>query len=134
MPSRYLNLFHVTTYERASKILDSLGINPDFSEGKRRTAWYVTRKQVPWAIVHVIHRHSVELDKVVVLAVKAEYIECQKTSRQGVYCTKEIYYPHTMDSAAIWLSREEKYIHVPGNGHNGRRWAGRRFNNTEDMS
>ena len=126
MPARWINLFHVTTYEIASRILDSHGIDPKLSQGKRHVSWYVTRKMVPWAIIHVIHRHSQELSKIVVLSVKAEFTECQKTSKQGVFCTREIYYPHTMDSAAMWLSREEKYIHLPGNGHNGRRWSHRR--------
>jgi hypothetical protein len=133
MTPRWINLYHVTTYATAGKILDSHGIDPKFTQGRKAVIWYVTKKMVPWAIAHVMHRHNIEIDKVVILSIKGEYADLQRTSKTGVYCTKSIYYPHSMDSASMWLSREEKYIHVPGGRTNRWRWLGKSGQEAEDV-
>src|SRR5258707_1936337 len=126
MPPKYLNLYHVTTFQAATKILDSKGISPAFSEGRVHVSWYVSKRKVSWAIAHGLRRHQCDRDQLAVLAVKVLSVEMLKTNRASVYCTRKVLYPHTMESAAVWLAHEEQYIHIPGGPNGRKRWTGGR--------
>jgi hypothetical protein len=125
MSSPIWNFFHLTTYEAMAKILDGAGIDPAFTQGRRHVSWYVTRKLVTWAMPHVCQRHQVELSQVCILRCKIEITKMAKTSHAGVYCTDQIFYPVTVDSAEIWLQHEEKLVFVKGTRTRPGKWYGR---------
>src|ERR1700693_733611 len=124
MTSPIFNLYHVTTYDAMKKILDGKGIDPALSQGKRPVAWYVSRKLIPLAISHVIQRHECELVKVCILHVKAPINEFQKASRVGIYCTLNTYQPIAIDSAALFLQREEHSVYIKGARDRRAKWYG----------
>lgn len=118
------NVFHITSYEAMVKILDQGAIEPKASQGRRAVAWYVNRNLIPWAIAHVAQRHDLKIDQIVIMYVKADWDMMMKSSKNGVYCTTHKLKPYQIDSAPVWLQRQEKRIILPSD--NVRRKA--RFN------
>lgn len=113
MSNKRLNLYHITSYDTMKLILDSKGIDPAKSEGKRNVSWYVTRALVGWAIAHCLSRHEVAFDKLVVLKVVVATKEVLRTSRRGIYCSNRALYPCQIDSAQLWLQRDERTVYIP---------------------
>jgi hypothetical protein len=121
---RRMNLYHVTLYNRAVRILDSKGIDPKFSQGKRQVMWYVSKALIPWAIAHIAQRNSVSIDELAILHVRVTTEELLRTTRRSVYCSTHVQKPLEMDSAVMWLQRQERRVFIKtkvvrGNGFPG---------------
>lgn len=134
MASRVLGLYHVTSYERAVRILDSGGIDPKFSQGRNKTCWYVTKQHVPWAIAHIAHRHQLQLADISILFVRCDTSKLLKTSKGGVYCSSHVLRPIQMDSAEMWLSRQEQKIYLKQKVVRGNGFAGRQRKEEDELS
>jgi hypothetical protein len=105
--------YHVTTYDVAKRIIDCGYVDPEFTQGRRKVSWLVSRTKASWAMAHVMQRHEVTLQELAVLTVSFYGPPLVKSNRRGVYATK-IKLPATeMISAAMWLQREERYIKIP---------------------
>lgn len=109
-PSKYVH--HVTSYETAKKIIDSGFVDPAFSQGQKRVCWFVTRSKVTWAIAHVAHRHQLELPDLAVITVKVNGVALLPVSRRGLWASGVKLPVVEMVSAEMWLSREERYVHI----------------------
>jgi hypothetical protein len=105
-------LYHVTPYESAKKIIDCGYIDPHFSQGARRVCWFVVRTKVTWAIAHVAQKHAVGIEQLAILTVKTTRLRFGETNHQGIWCYKNKIPIVEMVSAAVWLSREESYVHI----------------------
>jgi len=86
-----MRLFHITTVSRKHSIL-ATGIDPSYSQGKRRECWYVTADRLHWAILHVMARKQVQLGDVCVLDVIIPDDELTKRWR-GIYTLDTVCYP-----------------------------------------
>lgn len=128
------NVFHVTSYEAMVKILDQGAIDPKVSQGKRNVAWYVTRSLIPWAIAHVAQRHDLKIDQMVIMYVKTEWDKLMRSSKNGVYCTYYKLKPYQIDSAPVWLQRQEKRIILPTENIARKERFNGRHKDEEDMS
>jgi hypothetical protein len=103
-------LYHVTSVDAAFLIVDHGGIDPSRSTGKRAVSWYVTKSLVPWAIAHVLNRHSLELGDVCVLSCAVHPRQRIHTSRGGVWCADVVCRVDDMTPAADWLDKTELKI------------------------
>lgn len=110
IPNKFL--FHVTTYERARRIIDSGFVDPLFSQGKANVSWYTTRNKVTWAIAHVAQRHEVALADMAVITVKIGDAKILKTNRRSLFACKTKLPVVEMISVEMWLAREERFVHV----------------------
>jgi hypothetical protein len=77
-------IYHVTHVQNVSSI-EASGINPDFSVGKTRACWYVTRRRLNWAISHICQRKKVWPDQLVVYSVYVNPSRLIRTSISGIY-------------------------------------------------
>lgn len=124
MSKRDKIFFHVTSHALALEIMGGPGVDPKCSQGRQSVAWYVTRRAVPWAIAHCIQRHDCPLDQIAILTVKGAPELFLRTSRRFAFCTRAVLYPVQLDTADMWLQREERSIYIKGNNSRGGRWLG----------
>ncbi len=105
--------YHLTTYEHAMKIIDSGFIDPAFSQGKKPVCWYVSQHKMTWAVSHVCQRQNCLVEQVVIFTVWTPQDDMKHSNKRGVYwCASKIPILE-MQSAALWLQREERRIFIP---------------------
>jgi hypothetical protein len=105
---RASHLYHVSPSRNRESILMH-GIEPSlFSQGKRKTAWYVDADRVMWAIIHVCRRHGVTLDEVDVWIVPSHLLRhIEKTSIRGGFQSTCRVAVKTYMSA--WIAEQKQY-------------------------
>lgn len=108
-----LFFYHVTTADRAMRIIDDGFVDPKKSQGKNNVAWYVTRSKVTWAMAHVCRRHEAQIEDLAVMTCKAAAGAMLRTNRKGIYACAYSLTVIEMISASMWLSREEQYVAIP---------------------
>jgi len=113
MPTASQYLYHVTTYEVAKRIIDDGYVDPKRSQGRQKVSWMVAKSKVSWAMAHVCHRHQCGIADLVVFTVRRSKTGTIKGSRRGIFASRLRLPIIEMASAAMWLSREEQYVHIP---------------------
>lgn len=108
--------YHVCPQDAAMKIIESGHIDPKFSTGRNRICWYVSQRMIAWAIAHVAKRYEVPISQLAVFTVKPDYATMKRASKRGIYYCAYKMKILEMASAQIVLDREERYVHVVGNG------------------
>ena len=78
--------FHVTHLNLLGKI-DIQGINPKYSQGKRKACWYVREDCVRSAMLHVAFRHSWLVGQLVILKVEFMPFQLIHSAWDGVFST-----------------------------------------------
>lgn len=84
-----MKVYHVTRKANKASILKR-GIDPVHSTGRQMLSWFVSFDKMQWAILHVMRRHFVHLEDVIVFQVEVPDGWVRKTGRYGVFNTKNI--------------------------------------------
>lgn len=121
MTTDRLKLYHVTSVDNAFKIIETGGVDPSRSTGKRAVCWCVTKTLIPWAVAHVLNRHNLELPETCVLTLSVHPSRRIRTNKAGVWCVENLLYPIDIDLASVWLDRSEARVYIPS-GHRKRGW------------
>ena len=97
-------LYH-TTPKRNLDSIRQQGINPDFSQGKRKAVYLHTASRRAWAILHTLQRHRLQsFDDVAILKVSIPRSRLTKRAR-GIWTTETIITAFTeIDAADIAAS------------------------------
>ena len=64
-------MFHVTHDDNVESIFN-IGLSPDFSQGKRRSIWFVPKNGIQSGILHAGYRHNWRVDEMTVIAILVE--------------------------------------------------------------
>ena len=108
--------YHICPTVTAMKIIESGHIDPKFSQGRSKVCWYVSQRQIAWAIAHVCQRRQCEVTDLAIFTVRPDYDTMKRSNKRGIfYCVAKMPILE-MTSADIWLSREEQRVFIPGNG------------------
>ena len=106
-------LYHVTITSVVAAILDK-GIDPDMSQGRQCVSWFVSAKNLTWAIYHVQKRHRANLGDITVITAKVSERQLIKTNRRGVWACRKIQKPILTIPADMMLEDDaERTLHVP---------------------
>ncbi len=95
-------VFHVTPEENVMSIMEH-GINPKFSAGKMPVCWYVAKRYIEWAVIHVSVQHHVYPHELAVLAVLADGKDLTPFFTPGRYYSKAIMFPESVTPAMFFL-------------------------------
>lgn len=96
-------MYHVTTQENQDSI-SRLGINPQFSKGRRASCYFVEESMIQWAILHTSQRHGVHVDRLIVYPVRVERAAMTKTGMAGVWRTQAVIIPETQQPADAFIT------------------------------
>jgi len=99
-------LYHVTPAENTFAILKA-GVDPAFSVGKLKAAWYVSRHNIEWALLHCSARHIVPVNDLAVCATLVQWDDMKRTNRKGVFYTFVVYTPENVSPAAFFVEGDE---------------------------
>lgn len=89
-------VYHVTPEENVF-LINKNGIDPRYSRGKMKASWYVSRRNIEWAIIHTSVGHHEPIENLVVCAVHVMGNDMYKFNRPGFYYT---YKAHQIESAS----------------------------------
>lgn len=104
-------LYHATPRRNLDSIREN-GINPEFSQGKRKAVYLHTASRSAWAILHTLQRHRLQFfDDVSILQVNIPRGRLTRRHR-GIWTTDTIIREFTeIDAADIAASPHEKEAH-----------------------
>ena len=88
MPTLYR---HATVRHYLPSILAE-GLDPAHATGRQRLVWLHTPARTPWAVLHVMHRHGVTLEDIVLLDVQVPRHWLQRTER-GLWTCEQVIAP-----------------------------------------
>lgn len=106
-------LYHVTDVDSALTIVETGGVNPAYSRGKRSVVWLTTISMVTWAIAHTLNRHNLGLPDSVVLTVVVHPSYRIRTNVRGIWCVDRVCPVEDWTYAAEWLDRAELKVYIP---------------------
>lgn len=88
MPTLYR---HATIRHHLPSILAE-GLDPAHATGRQPLVWLYTPARTPWAVLHVMHRHGVALEDVVLLDVQVPRHWLQRAER-GLWTCGQVIAP-----------------------------------------
>jgi hypothetical protein len=116
-------LYHVTHADNLASILEKGGIDPKFSKGKLRRAYYVEKAYVEWAMSHTCVKHHWAIENLVILRIKARAPDFSRMNWPGLLFTQIIYRPYAVDSAVAWLKQSERVAMLESIVETGEFWS-----------
>jgi len=63
-------MYHATHLENATAIM-TYGLEPKFSQGKRKAVWFTSKNYIQVAILHAAARHNWHINDMVVIVIEA---------------------------------------------------------------
>lgn len=99
-------LYHVTPVANIQSIRQA-GISPVFSQGKKPVCWYVSERNLVWAIAHVSTRHRKTVNQIVVYQVRLPDDVVKRTAWVGVYTCADVVMSSYPMPATVYL---DKYL------------------------
>jgi len=95
--------YHATLKSNIQAIYER-GIDPRFTTGKERKAWYVTQDGLLWAIGHTALRHNVPLSEISIIPVHVSPGLLANTRWENIYaCNHTLLPTNHPRSAANWF-------------------------------
>jgi len=77
-------LYHVTPKYNRQSIMTK-GVDPNYSQGRRRLIWVCEWERLTWALAHISAHQSCAVDVLLVCIVGLDLREVKRTSILGVY-------------------------------------------------
>jgi hypothetical protein len=102
--------YHVTNRTAAMKILNSEGIDPAFSKGKKKVCWYVRVEHVTWAIAHIIAKQQLPMSQVTILKCHIRDRFMHQFLDTTLWYTKHVVKPYEVLNGLDFILREEKRL------------------------
>lgn len=98
-----MKLYHVTPAINIDGIMQH-GINPAYSTGKRRVAWFHTQSRQAWALLHISRHQRHDVNKMLLLTV--EIPRSYLTRRRfGIWTTDKPITPDRIKNICFGIER-----------------------------
>jgi hypothetical protein len=97
--------YHVTTSDHIAGIFNN-GVDPACSTGNLKAAWYCTKNNLAWALLHVSHRHSCLVDDIYVCRVLVPHKALKRSNVSGIFYTFERFNVETISPASWFIGAE----------------------------
>lgn len=87
---RTVYLYHVTSKHHFLPV-NLLGLLSEFSEGKRKAVWLVSKRAVSWAVEHTCREKGLNPEDLIIVRVRVRRSWLRKNKVDGVwYCNRDI--------------------------------------------
>src|ERR1700758_4529327 len=86
---RYQTFRHATTFSNYVTIaVDGIQVGACHDRAGRKAIWLHSPEKTPWAIIHTMHRHKVDLDNIIVLELHLDSHSLKRHGK-GLWYTQE---------------------------------------------
>jgi len=106
--------YHVTLYETWAHIKADGFIDPTKSTGKRPFSYFVKSLYVPWAMTHVMYRHSCTLDDLIIIQVDGYISDFWQVNGQPLFACYKPQVPIKTFDPQDWMRIAEDNIQRSG--------------------
>lgn len=84
-----MKLYHATPRRNLGSIMIR-GLLCSKSRGKRPAVWLAAMAKAPWAVLHVIKRHAVRAESVVILEVEVPRSWLRRSRKRLWFCSRDL--------------------------------------------